>query len=42
MAKSRTKREQIVTLLRQIEVAIANGKSTAQACKEAAVTEQTY
>src|SRR5215468_3214141 len=42
MAKSRTKPEQIVTLLRQIEVAIANGKSTAQACKEAAVTEQTY
>ena len=42
MAKSRTKPEQIVTLLRQIEVAIANGKSTAQACKEAAVTEQRY
>ena len=42
MAKSRTKPEQIVTLLRQIEVAIANGKSTAQACKEATVTEQTY
>ena len=28
------KREQIVTLLRQIEVEIANGKTTPQACKE--------
>ena len=27
--------EQIVDLLRQIEVAIANGKRTPQACKEA-------
>jgi hypothetical protein len=31
--------EQIVDLLRQLEVAIANGKTTPQACKEA---EQTY
>jgi putative transposase len=34
--------EQVVNLLRQIEVAIANGKSTPLACKEAGVTEQSY
>jgi putative transposase len=34
--------EQVVNLLRQIEVAIANGKTTAVACKEAEITEQTY
>jgi putative transposase len=34
--------EQVVTLLRQIEVAVANGKTTAQACKEAEIVEQTY
>jgi putative transposase len=42
MAKKRMKPEQVVTLLRQIEVAVANGKTTAQACKDAEVTEQTY
>src|SRR5215831_205778 len=34
--------EQVVNLLRQIEVAVANGKTTAQACKEAEIVEQTY
>ena len=34
--------EQVVNLLRQIEVAVANGKSTALACKEAGIVEQTY
>jgi putative transposase len=34
--------EQMVNLLRQIEVAIANGKTTALACKEAGIVEQTY
>jgi putative transposase len=34
--------EQIVTLLRQVEVGLANGKSTPQACKEAEITAQTY
>ena len=34
--------EQIVTLLRQVEVAVANGKTTGQACKESSITEQTY
>jgi putative transposase len=39
---TRYKPEQIVNLLRQIEVAIANGKTTPQACKEAQITAQTY
>ena len=34
--------EQIVSLLRQIEVGTANGKLTPQACKEVGITEQTY
>jgi putative transposase len=34
--------EQIVSLLRQVEVAVASGKTTAQANKEAFITEQTY
>jgi len=34
--------EQIVNVLRQIEVGMANGKTTPLACKEAGVTEQTY
>ena len=34
--------EQIVSLLRQIEVGTAKGKMTPQACKEAGITEQTY
>ena len=34
--------EQVVNLLRQIEVAVANGKTTALACKEAEIVEQTY
>lgn len=42
MPMTRYKPEQIVTLLRQIEVAIANGKTTPQACKEAEITAQTY
>jgi putative transposase len=31
-----------VGLLRQVEVAVASGKTTAQASKEAFITEQTY
>jgi hypothetical protein len=41
MPTKRYKPEQIVTLLRQIEVEIANGKTTPQACKEAQITVQT-
>ncbi len=37
MPVKRYKPEQIVTLLRQIEVGIANGKPTPQACKEAEI-----
>jgi putative transposase len=36
------KPEQIVTLLCQVEVGIANGKTTPQACREAETTSQTY
>src|ERR1017187_7587963 len=34
--------EQIVNILRQIEVASANGKTHPLACREAGITEQTY
>ena len=34
--------DQVVNFLRQIEVAIANGKSTPLACKDAGITEQSY
>ena len=42
MSNARYKPEQIVTMLRQIEVGVANGKTTPQACKEAGITVQTY
>jgi putative transposase len=42
MPIKRYKPEQIVAVLRQIEVEIANGKTTPQACKEAEITQQTY
>jgi transposase-like protein len=42
MPMKKDKPEQIVTLLRQVEVEIANGKTTPQACKEAQITTQTY
>ena len=34
--------EQIVNLLRQFEVGVANGKTLPQACKEVEIVEQTY
>ncbi len=34
--------EQVVVMLRQIEVQLAQGKSLALACKEAGVSEQSY
>jgi transposase-like protein len=34
--------EQVVSILRQVEVSVAGGKTMALACKEAAITEQTY
>ena len=42
MPMQRYKPEQIVTVLRQIEVVVGNGKSTPQACKQAGITVQTY
>jgi hypothetical protein len=42
MARKRHTAEQVVILLRQVEVAVANGNTTTQASKEAEITEQTY
>ncbi len=42
MGKKRFSAEQIVTLLRQIEVAIGQGKSAQIACREAEISEQSY
>ena len=42
MPMQRYKPEQSVAVLRQIGVAMANGKSTEQACKEAGIHTQTY
>ena len=42
MPMRKYKPEQIVTLLRQVEVELANGKTTPQACKEAEISAQTY
>ena len=42
MPKKRFSAEQIVTLLRQIEVAMAQGKSAPMACREAGISEQSY
>ena len=40
MSMTRYKPEEIVALLRQIEVGIANGKGTPQSCKEAEINTQ--
>ena len=43
MAKGQSlKPEQIVTLLRQIDILTPNGKTLAQACKEVGTVEQSY
>ena len=42
MPIKRYKPEQIVTLLRQVEVEIASGKTTPQACRDAEITQQSY
>jgi putative transposase len=42
MPMKKYKPEQIVTLLRQIELEIANGKTTPQACRDTEITAQTY
>lgn len=42
MARKRYTPEQIVSVLRQVEVLVSNGKATDQACREAGIVEQTY
>jgi len=42
MPTKKYKPEQIVSLLRQLEVAVASGKSTPQACRDAGISEQSY
>jgi putative transposase len=42
MPKKRFSAEQIVTLLRQIEVSMAQGKPTPVACRDAGISQQTY
>jgi putative transposase len=34
--------EQIMTLLRQVEVMIASGQTTPQACRDVGISEQTF
>ncbi len=41
MPTKQYKPEQIMTLLRQVEVGIASGRTTPQACREAGISEQT-
>ena len=42
MPKKRFSPEQIVTLLRQIEVTMGQGKSAQLACREAGISEQNF
>jgi putative transposase len=42
MPKRRFSAEQIVTLLRQIEVLMAQGKSAPEACQEAGISQQSF
>jgi transposase-like protein len=42
MAKKRFSAEQIVMLLRQIEVSMAQGKPTPVACRDAGISQQSY
>ena len=42
MLKKRFSAEQIVALLRQIEVSISQGKSTPEACRAAEISQQNY
>jgi putative transposase len=42
MPKKRFSAEQIVTLLRQIEVTMGQGKSAQLACREAGISEQNF
>ena len=42
MPKKRFSAEQIVTLLRQIEVAMGQGKSAPIACRDSGISQQSY
>lgn len=42
MSRKRFKAEEIVNKLREADVAIAQGRTVATACKQIGVTEQTY
>ena len=42
MAKKRHSVEQIISKLREAEVALAKGQTIAQVCKKIQITEQTY
>lgn len=42
MPMKRFSAEQIVTLLRQIEVSMAQGKPTPVACRDARISQQNY
>jgi len=42
MPKKRFSGEQIVVLLRQIEVLMSQGKTSAVACREAGISQQSY
>lgn len=42
MARKRHTPEQIIAKLRQIEIELAKGANTPQACKKAGITEQTF
>ena len=42
MPKKRLGAEQIVTLLRQIEVSMAQGKLAPVACRDAGISQQNY
>ena len=41
MASRQYTPEQIIGILRQVEVSVSNGRSTRQACREAGIVEQT-
>jgi transposase-like protein len=42
MARKRYTAEQIITKLREAEVALAKGQTTPQVCKKLGISEQTY
>jgi putative transposase len=42
MARRKYTVEEIVTVLRQVEIATGNGRTTPHACREAGITEQTF